>query len=59
MPVLVYHAMRLPAVEGMVRSQRAAGARWPDRMETLVLGSMMAALILNSGTSNAFIYFQF
>jgi len=58
-PVLVYHAMRLPAVEGMVRSQRAAGARWPDRMETLVLGSMMAALILNSGTSNAFIYFQF
>lgn len=44
-PVVVYHL--LPA------------SRWPERAKQAIEGLLLAAIILNSGSSHAFIYFQF
>jgi alginate O-acetyltransferase complex protein AlgI len=58
-PVVVYHLIHLPAFQ-----------RWKDNLfyksysvanisEDIILGGMIAMLVLNSGSSNEFIYFQF
>ncbi|MDB6073669.1 MAG: putative rane protein involved in D-alanine export [Verrucomicrobiaceae bacterium] len=59
LPVLFWHALHLPSVQRWKRDFHRSFPRVNDRSEDLFHGVMVAAIILNSGTSNAFIYFQF
>jgi alginate O-acetyltransferase complex protein AlgI len=59
LPVIAYHLIHFPNIESFTR---AYTNKHRDRWEigkNLVLGIMLAMIVLNSGNSNEFIYFQF
>jgi alginate O-acetyltransferase complex protein AlgI len=59
LPVIVYHLMHFPSIESFAKKYtHKHESRWKV-CKNLFLGIMLAMIILNSGNSNEFIYFQF
>lgn len=60
LPVLLYHLPYYPAFrQSSVRAIASSKSRWLTLATDLTFGLMLAFLLLNSGSSTAFIYFQF
>lgn len=60
MPVVVYHLIHLPAFQIIKRNLfYKLNFKAGSILEDIILGIMLAMIILNSGSSNEFIYFQF
>jgi alginate O-acetyltransferase complex protein AlgI len=58
-PVLLYHLVHLDAAQCFIARWRSSATRSFRWAEDAAFGLMLALIMLNSGTSNAFIYFQF
>jgi alginate O-acetyltransferase complex protein AlgI len=59
-PVLLYHLPHYPAFrKTSVAAIASSKTRWTTLAIDLTFGLMLAMLLLNSGSSTAFIYFQF
>ena len=59
-PVIVYHLLNLPIIKTLSKEycSKLNVTLW-NLCRDLAFGGMVAMIILNSGTSNEFIYFQF
>jgi len=59
-PVIVYHLLNLPIIQTLSKEycSKLNLTSW-NICRDLAFGGMVAMIILNSGTSNEFIYFQF
>ena len=60
LPVVVYHLLHLPALSGdKIDKFKNSGNQAYNLFKDIVLGGMLVMIILNSGSPNEFIYFQF
>lgn len=59
LPAVVFHLLHLPFVERWLARHRQQPGAGFQLLEEGVFAFMLAAVFLNSGTSDAFIYFQF
>lgn len=59
LPAVVFHALHLPPVAARLGPFRQQSSMGFLCLEEGVFAVMLAAVLLNSGTSDAFIYFQF
>jgi alginate O-acetyltransferase complex protein AlgI len=59
MPVLVYHGIQLSEIQMVIKKYLLNSTEKRQLFKNLAFGFMLAALVLNSGRSSDFIYFQF
>ncbi|HEY9890905.1 MAG TPA: MBOAT family protein, partial [Candidatus Sericytochromatia bacterium] len=60
LPVVVYHLLHLPALSGdKIDKFKKSENQVYNLFKDIVLGGMLVMIILNSGSPNEFIYFQF
>lgn len=61
LPVLLYHLPHFPPLQRVLalNGDRFSKKRWVRWGNDIMFGIMLVLLFLNSGSSNAFIYFQF
>ena len=58
-PVITYHLMHFPNIASFTRAYTNKQENQWEVGKNLILGIMLAMIVLNSGNSNEFIYFQF
>jgi len=58
-PVVIYHIPYFPTVQKITNNLKISNSKFIKFLQDAALATMLAFILLNSGSSNAFIYFQF
>ena len=59
LPVVIYHIPYFPTVQKLTKNFKMSNSKLINFFQDAALATMLAFILLNSGSSNAFIYFQF